>query len=380
MLYILNFAAQVNQFSQSAMLAAKDLGLDFHIAGHFSYPSHEALMVDEERLGIRIHHIDYRRNPLHGGNLRAHRQLTRLMAKQPFDLVHCNTPIGGVTGRLAARRHKIPAVIYQAHGFHFYKGSPASSWLLYYPVEKALARMTDLLITINREDYELASQRFRTRMPNGVVFLPGIGIDWQRYDQVRVDRSQKRAQLGVPVDAALALAVGELNANKNHGVLIRALSKVEGLHLAIAGRGPLLEELKALAAAQGVGERVHFLGFRRDIPEVYQAADIFCLASFREGLSASVMEAMASGLPLVISDIRGNRDLLIPGEGGVLVPPRDSDAFARAFNQLSRQPNARSAMGAFNAQQIQSYGLEVVRDQTAALYQRVLNKFERTKT
>lgn len=371
MLYILNFAARLNQFSHSAMLAAQALGVSFHVASHFSYESREALEADERKHGIRIHHIDFLRNPLHPGNVRAYREIRALMARERFDLVHCNTPIGGVHGRLAARKLGTRAVIYQAHGFHFYKGGPLSSWLLYYPVEKWLARYTDTLITINLEDEALARRTMHTRRPGGVTFVPGIGIDTQAYAAVTVDRNAKRDACGIPRDAVLAISVGELNRNKNQQVLLHAMAQVPGLHCAICGKGEEQPMLESLALKIGIRDRVHFLGFRTDVKEIYKASDVFCLPSFREGLSASIMEAMASGLPLVCSDIRGNRDLVTPA-GGLLVKPTDAPGFAVALKALAQDAHKRQAMGAYNLKRIKEYDLKLVVGLLKDIYERSL--------
>ena len=371
-LYILNFARRLNQFSHSAMLAAQQMGMDFHVASHFSYADEAERKLDEQQHGVRIHQVDFLRNPLHPGNRQAYRQICQLMEREQYDLVHTNTPIGGVHGRLAARKYRVRAVIYQAHGFHFYKGGPLSSWLMYYPVEKWLARYTDALITINREDEALARKRMRTRRPGGIYYVPGIGIDTQGYAQGTVDRAAMRASLGVPQGAVLALSVGELNRNKNHQAVLHALQRVPAVHYAIAGVGELLPELKETAARLQVQDRVHFLGYREDIRAVYKAADIFCLPSFREGLSASIMEAMASGLPLICSDIRGNRDLVVP-QGGMLVRPDDTAGFAGALSTLASSGTMRAEMAAHNLQRIKDFDLRLVVDQLKSIYATLLN-------
>lgn len=371
LLYILNFARRVNQFSRSAMLAAQALGMEVHIASHFSYPDQETLRADEERYNIRIHQIDFLRNPLHPGNAKAYRQVCALMEREQFDIVHCNTPIGGVHGRLAARKYRVPAVIYQVHGYHFYKGGPLSSWLMYYPVEKWLARYTDILIAINTEDDALARKTMRVRRQDGIRFVPGVGIDTTAYAQVTVNKPAKREELGIPANALLALSVGELNDNKNHRVILQALQQVPGLHYAIAGVGERRDDLLTLAKELGVADRLRLLGFREDVRQVYKAADMFLLPSFREGLSASVMEAMASGLPVICSDIRGNRDLVMP-QGGFLVKPQDADGFANAMSAMAKDAQFRADMGAYNLERIKNYDVRIVTQMLQDIYTQLM--------
>lgn len=368
MLYILNFAHRLNQFSYSSMLAARNLGLEYHIACNWDYPSIKARQADEEKYGIRIHQVDFMRNPLHPSNIKAYRQICRLIRDERYQVLHCNTPIGGALGRIAAKRFGIKPVIYQAHGFHFYQGAPLSSWLLYYPIEKLLARFTDSLITINREDYALARERMRLRKQGRVSYIPGIGIDTGAFAAIPADRQQKREELGIPPDAPLLLSVGELNGNKNHEVIIQAVAEIPNLHYAIAGTGDLFEHLRSLSAQFGISDRVHLLGYREDVQQIYKAADIFCLPSYREGLSASVMEAMASGLPVICSDIRGNRDLVKSHSGGFLVGVQDTRGYIAALKALAEDPVKRAAMAGFNIDRIKRFGLDRVTAMLQAEY------------
>lgn len=373
-LYILNFARRLNQFSQASMLAAKNLGIDFHIISNWGYESSKEMEDDARRHGITIYQVDFMRNPLHPGNIKAYKQICDIMKREKFDIVHTNTPIGGVLGRLAARRFHTPNVIYQAHGFHFYQGGPKSGWVLYYPIEKILASVTDLIITINQEDHRFASQHLHPCRQGGVVYVPGIGIDYQAYSGISINREQKKRELGVPMHTAIILSVGELNKNKHHEIVIRALEHVQDAHYVIAGQGELLNHLKELAVRSSVSDRVHFLGFRDDVKQLYKTADIFCLPSYREGLSASVMEAMAAGLPVVCSDIRGNRDLVVPIKGGYLVKADEVDGYVQALSSLSRSAKERIDMGIFNTNRIKSFSLGKIVEEMATIYINMLQE------
>lgn len=373
MLYILNFAHRLNQFSHSSMLAAKNLDIEYHIACNWRYSSITEIKEDEKKHGIHIHQVDFMRNPLHPGNIKAYRQICDLIQTENFRVIHCNTPIGGLLGRIAAKRFATKAVMYQAHGFHFYKGAPISSWLLYYPIEKLLAHYTDSLITINREDYVTAKDKMHVRGQGRVYYVPGIGIDTKEFAEITVDRKQKREELGIPIEAPFVLSVGELNKNKNHEIIIRAAAAMPKLHYAIAGIGDLREQLESLSIQLGVSDRVHFFGYREDIRQIYKAADIFCLPSCREGLSASIMEAMASSLPIVCSDIRGNRDLVIQKSGGYLVRVLNIQGYIAAINELVDDPATRSAMANFNINFIKGFSLDRVTAMLQTIYQQALS-------
>jgi glycosyltransferase EpsD len=318
------------------------------------------------------HHyvLPFERSPFKKGNLEAYRQLKALLDREHYDMIHCHTPMGSVITRLAAgsARNKGTKVLYTAHGFHFYDGAPVPNWLLYYPVERLLSRRTDLLITMNSEDHRRAKtfHAKRTEMVNGV------GIDLSRFSEAAPEqKAQVRRELGLKEGDIFAFTVGNVIPRKNQAVLIRAARELADprFHLFIAGDGPLEGELKALARELGVEDRVHLLGFRRDVYRLSSAADIFLFSSRQEGLSVSVMEAMACGLPIVASSIRGNTDLIDPGQGGFLVEPNDATGFADAIRRILTEPGIREQMKAHNLEKIRRYSIEAVTEQMARLYQ-----------
>ena len=269
--------------------------------------------------GCNIHQISCTRSPVNKGSMRAIKEIKKLVTENEYDIVHCHTPVAAMCTRLACRKlrkKKGVRVIYTAHGFHFYKGAPKKNWLMYYPIEKICSRWTDTLITINKEDYAFAQKKMKAKE---VVYVPGVGIDVDKFANTIIDRESKRQELGVSTDAFLMLSVGELNENKNHKTVIKAMAQLENknVYYAIAGKGELDSELLALANELGLGERFKLLGFRSDVAELYKVADCFVHPSFREGLPVSIMEAMASGLPILASNIRGCADL-VDHNGGSL--------------------------------------------------------------
>lgn len=259
--------------------------------------------------GCKIYPIDCVRNPFSLANRRAVHQIRSLADSNRYDIVHCHTPVAGVCARLACRKMRRSGlrVFYTAHGLHFYKGAPLKNWLLYYPAEKICAHMTDTLIVINREDYSLAQRKLHA---GRVVYVPGVGIDVEKFHGTVVDRSAKRAELGIPEDAFVLISVGELNANKNHQVIIRAVAQLHDptVHYLIAGMGPKKAELEALAESLGISGQIHLAGYRNDVAELYKTADVDVFPSIREGLGLASIEGMAAGLPLICSDNRGTRE------------------------------------------------------------------------
>lgn len=316
--------------------------------------------------------VPMERSPFKMGNLKAIWHLCAIMKKRKYTLVICHTPMGGVVARLAARICGVAPVIYMAHGFHFYKGAPLVNMLLYKNMERFLARWTDGLIVINKEDYE-AAQKLKLRKNGKVFFLNGIGADIKSIKEVRIDKNEKRKELGIKEDAFVLLCVGELNHNKNHISAIKALTecRVKTAILMICGRGELEKELPQATKELNIADRVMFCGYRTDINEILQVADVFLFPSFREGLSVSLMEAMASGLPVICSDIRGNRDL-IDENGGFLLAPDDVQGMSRSIDKLSCEKALRKRMGDYNAKKAEKYDLAAVLLDMQKVYEEIL--------
>lgn len=373
LLYILNIAKKVNDFSHSAMLAAQEMGIDFHIAGNWSYASDEERKADEEKYGIKIYQIDFIRTPYHLGNIKAYNQLKEIVRRERFDVIHCNTPIGGVLGRLVGAKYKTPIVIYQAHGFHFYKGAPRLNWLIYYPIEKTLAHYTDALITINREDFEFAKKKFHIKNQGLIYYVPGVGIDLTKIKSLYIDRNTVRSTLGLSEDDIVLISAGRLDVNKNNETIIRAVARVSNIKMLLCGEGDQRDHLKDLAKKLGVSDRILFLGNRIDIMELYQAADIFVLMSFREGLSRSIMEAMASGLPCIVSKIRGNVDLIEDGINGYLVDTLDFKLLSERIQYLCDNKATCDQMSKMNRIKIQQFSLSSIIPQMINIYKMTFN-------
>lgn len=327
--------------------------------------------IDEfySSLGCKYYHIDFSRSPLSKDNIKAYKQLKRVIEDGHYDIAHCHTPNASVITRLVCRRFRKRTglkVFYTAHGFHFYKGAPKLNWMVYYPIEKFCSRYTDKLITINQEDYELAKSKFKAKE---ICYVPGVGIDLSRFENIQVDREEKRREIGVPEDAFLLLSVGELNENKNHQVVIRALAQLRNpsLHYAIAGVGDKREYLLTLASELGVSEQFHLLGYRKDVVELYKAADAFCFPSFREGLSVSLMEAMACGSTVLCSMIRGNVDL-VDEKSGFLFDPQSPSSCKTAIEGVLTAD--RAEISRINTSKIVAFSKEEVVEKLRKIYEK----------
>ena len=315
----------------------------------------------------RYYDIPFERSPLKRSNLRAYRELKRVIDRGEFDLIHCHTPVGALLTRLAAgkARRKGTKVIYTAHGFHFFKGAPALNWLVYFPAEWLCGFLTDVLITINREDYDFAQKHIHA---GKVCYVPGVGVDMDRFGG---SRETAREKLGIGEEEFVLLSVGEMTENKNHRLALQALALLpeKPIRYVLVGRGERMEDLQAQARELGITDRVIFTGYRNDVSELYPAADAFFFPSFREGLSVALMEAMASGLPAIVGKIRGNTDLIDDGVEGVYMPLTPEGA-AEAIRKLYDDPALRSRLGEaarekvrrFSAPEVQRKMREIYRD------------------
>ena len=239
-------------------------------------------------LGCKTFDLSCSRSPFDKGNIRAIGEVKRILSENHYDIVHCHTPIAAAITRMAARKARKGGteVIYTAHGFHFYKGAPLKNWLIYYPVEKLCAHFTDILITINKEDYVLAKRKLKAKQ---IEYVPGVGIDTGKFSACVIDKAEKRKELGIPNNAIWMLNIGELIPRKNQELLIRAMVDFSDVYLTIAGKGVLKETLEKVAKESGVYERVKLLGYRTDIDELCQSCDLFAFPSIHEGLPVSVM-------------------------------------------------------------------------------------------
>lgn len=318
-LQLASVASMIDQFNIPNIQILQSLGYKVDVVADFTNPGTitaeraKDLKRRLEEMDVRVFDIPIPRSLNLAAISSAYKKVKKLLNTENYILLHCHSPIGGAIARQAARgvRKNGLKVIYTAHGFHFYDGAPLKNWLLFYPIEKKLSRITDVLITINKEDYNRASTHFCAKK---TVYIPGIGVDIEKFRNINIDREAKRAELGIMGDDLMLLSVGEQNKNKNHKVVVEAISLMDErqrshLHYFIVGKDAGQRNM-LVKLAEKKNIHLHLLGFRTDIPELLKVADVFLLPSIREGLNVGLMEAMASGVFCIAADIRGNRDLL----------------------------------------------------------------------
>lgn len=344
-LYVATVLSHICQFHLPYLRMLKEQGHEIHVAARDNLAVKNGLQL---RYADRHIEIPFERSPFDRRNIRAYRLLKKLINQECYDLIVCNTPVGGVLTRLAAKkaRKRGTKVVYIAHGFHFFKGAPVKNWLLYYPLEKHLSRLCDMVITINEEDYQLAKRCF----PGRVEHIHGIGVDGNRYHPAsREEQGVMRQKEGLSGEDFVVLCTGELNENKNQKTLIAAAAmlkeRIPHLKVLLGGNGPKEQELKAQVRELGLEETVRFLGYRTDLERVVPAVDVVVSCSRREGLPLNIVEAMLCKKPVVASVNRGHRELVKDGINGFLLSPDDIAGYAKAIENLSKNPGMAEAYG-----------------------------------
>ncbi|MBQ8688917.1 MAG: glycosyltransferase family 4 protein [Clostridia bacterium] len=322
-LYTATVVSHICQFHLPYLQMLKDMGYEVHVAARDNLAEKNGLKLE---YADKFFDIPFRRSPFSPKNLGAKGQLKKIIDREGYDIIVCNTPVGGIMTRLAAigARKRGTRVVYIAHGFHFYKGGPKKSWLIYYPIEKIFSKKCDAIVTITDEDYRLASEKF-----GGVAFrIHGMGVNGERHHTVSEgERAEMRRELGIGEGDFVCLCTGELNQNKNQASLIRLVPKIKekipGFKLWLAGNGPLRSELEELISELGLETDVTLLGYQPKIERYVRACDVVSSVSKREGLPFNIVEAMLTGRPVVASVNRGHRELIENGVTGFITDSQE---------------------------------------------------------
>lgn len=377
-LIVSSVASMIEQFNMPNIKLLIEMGFEVHVGCNFelgntiSDEKINQLKSELSDLGVEFYQIDFSRNVFQMlKNFKAYQQLKKIVVRNNFNFIHCHSPIGGVCSRIVGAQLNVK-VIYTAHGFHFYKGASIFNWLVYYPIEKILSKYTDVIITINNEDFEFSKKKFGL---NKTEFLYGVGVDINKFNKKSNHEKSLRNDLGFNDEDFLILSVGELNKNKNHEIIVKAFShfKNMNIHYIICGKGKLEIYLSNLSIQYGISNQVHFLGYRDDVSEIYKICDMFAFPSFREGLSVSLMEAIATGMPVVCSNIRGNTDLVEDRYNGFTIKNNNSSLYTDKFKELIKDEKLRQLMSVNGLFKIQNYNIDNVMNKTREIYSRYLN-------
>lgn len=319
--------------------------------------------IDDKLLNEKIvaHNISFSRNPISLSNIKAIRKIKKIQEMYKYDTVHVHTPVAAFITRFALRNREI-RILYTCHGFHFYKGAPLLNWLLYYPLEKIASKWTDEIITINEEDYERA-KNFKLRSSNMIRLMSGVGIDPNKYLLREFDKSKFRESINVKDDDFMILILAEINKNKNHIQIIKALKEmndISNVKVICAGKGPLENELKKKVRELGLENNIMFIGYRDDVNELLNCSDCVALFSKREGLGKCLLEGMVAEKVLIATDTRGAKTLIKNRENGFLVKLHDYKGTALVLDEILSDKNLVSNVTKDSNKNVSKYLMENV--------------------
>ncbi|HFI0791442.1 TPA: glycosyltransferase family 4 protein [Streptococcus suis] len=335
-LYVTTISNTLNAFLVSHIEELKKAGHTVDIACKVDQPLSQELLRNTRK----FFELQFNRSPRKNNFFDLIRQVRKLVWQEEYDIVHTHTPIASAVVRMACRDIAETRIFYTAHGFHFLKGGPLFNWLIYYPIEKLLSRYTDTLITINQEDYLIAQKKFKMR---NLHLIHGVGVDLGKFYPVSADKKKAiKKQLGLAEDKKYLICIGELNTNKNQILLINMMKLIsrqrEDVVLLLVGSGDLENHLKQKVKEMKLEQFVKFLGYRNDIADLLRASDLALSSSKREGLPVNLIESMATALPLIVTNCRGNRDLVEDGTNGYII---DSDSVDELLKKVQYVLNCK---------------------------------------
>lgn len=360
--------SHICQFHRPLVEVLHSHGCEVHIAAKDNLAEKNGLKLD---FADKVYNVPFSRSPKSSDNIKAYKELKKILVKEHYDVIHCNTPMGGIITRLAAKKARKSGtkVFYTAHGFHFYNGASKKNWIVFYPIEKHFAKLTDKLITINHEDFKLANEKFKTN----VSYIHGVGVDESRYYTVSdEEKLALRKELGFTPTQKILLCVGELLPNKNQKMAINAVKKLVNefpdILLLLAGNGPEKENLENEIANLNLKDNIKMLGYCTCLEKYQRVADLSVSCSKREGLPLNIVEAMLSENPVVATVNRGHCELISEGKNGCIVDVDDVDAMADRIRTLILDTEKCMNMGKAAKDFALQYGFINVKKELEQIY------------
>ncbi len=364
-LFVATVTSHINRFHIPYLKYFKDQNFEVHVA---SKGRQKIPYCDKH------YEINFERSPFSKNNLKAYKELKKIIDNENYDIIHCHTPVGGVLTRLAAKKSRKNGtkVIYTAHGFHFFKGAPIKNWIIFYPIEKMLSKYTDCVITMNQEDYDIAKRKFKKTK---VEYVNGVGIEEKKYqfELSKEEKEQLRKDLDVREEDFVLFYPAEISNRKNQLMLISVVKELEKtgkkVILLLAGKDSLNGTCQAKAKELKIENRIRFLGYRNDVNKIMKIANIAVSSSVQEGLPVNIMEALASGLTVIATNCRGNRDI-IDNTNGKLVEINDILQMAKYIEEEMN----KSYVNVNNKTKLDpKYKIENVLEEYKEIYQNVCN-------
>ncbi len=367
------------------LFVANHKGFSKFNAPYMEWFKKQGWIVDNASPGIEVGIVDnqfdieIQRAPFSLKNIKAYIKLKKIIKCNNYDIIHVHTPMGAFLGRLASikARKNGAKVVYTAHGFHFFDGAPLKNWVIYYSIEKILARFTDTLVTINMEDYYRAQE---SKLSSGDIFLiNGVGVDLFKFHPLsQQERKSKRQQLGLDSSDFIGLYTAQFIHRKNHRYileqLLQIIEKTPNFKMLFAGSGETLDECKNYVNNLGLNNIVHFLGGRSDINALCGISDIYISSSIQEGLAIGDIEAMACGCPLLLSNIRGHIEVCVDGRNGFLFNLSEKDNLSTLIFKLANDENLYKIISKNNLLDVKKFDVKTEVEVMAKIYLQLISE------
>ncbi|SDQ14150.1 glycosyltransferase family 4 protein [Carnobacterium viridans] len=381
-LILASVASMIDQFNIPNILLLQELGAEVHVLTNFqnagTIPKEKAANLKKRLAEMKVQAFDVgiNRSPFNKMNIKAYKEIKKILVTEQYDLVHCQSPIGGVLARIAARtsRKKGTKIVYTAHGFHFFKGATIKNWLIYYPVEFILARYTDCLITMNKEDYNIAQKKFKCRK---IKLVNGVGVDLTKFEkQTDEKKNMLRKRYGFEPEDFVIIYTAELSYRKNQDILIDMMAmenmKDKNIILLLVGKGEEENEYRNKIEKLGLQKKIRLLGYREDVKNLIMISDMAVSSSRQEGLPVNIMEDMATGVPLIVSNCRGNIDLVEDGVNGFIINDNKAENYTNRILQIYQNPQIKYKFSNENITKIQHYSLDEINQEMKLIYSGLL--------
>ncbi len=371
-LLVATVQSHICQFHLPLIDMLHEEGYEVHVAAKNNLSQKKGLKLDN---ADKVFDVSFERSPFNKKNIQAYKELKKIIKDNKYDIIHCNTPMGGFLARVIGKKYRKKGmkIIYTAHGFHFFKGAPKLNWILYYPIEKYLSKYTDCLITMNIEDYEIAKNKFHATK---TVYTHGIGLNTKKFEIIMTEeeKNELRQNLGLKQNDFVMIYVAELTPRKNHYMILntmKELKKKKNIKILLVGNGPLENEYKKYIEENNLEESVKMLGYRIDIPRLMKISNIAISTSRQEGLPVNVMEAMKSGLPDIVTNCRGNRDLIENGKNGYVIENNDKKKLQERILELYNNSSLVKNMGKEGITMVKPFEIENVIEELRKIYENI---------
>ena len=320
--------------------------------------------------------VPIERKPFKLNNIKAIYKLRKIIEKEEYDIIHTHTPMGSVVTRLASLRYKKHhnlKIIYTAHGFHFFKGCSFINYILYYPIEKILSKYTDLIITMNKEDYEFAKSHFKT----DIAYIPSIGFNKEKFSKRISEKELEnfRTINSISNNDYVISYVAEISKRKRQMYLVKALKSYHFTNEKILLIGDNYDDRKVAKyiVKNKLDKYIKIIGFTDNVLSYLKISDLVISVSKQEGLPLNILEAMYLKKPIIVTNCRGNRDLITNNQNGVVVDVNDREALLNAINYLKNNPTEAKKLSINNKKISLNYSIDNVLEIMKKIYDRFLD-------